>query len=62
MESFILGNLLIIREPQYPYFWLVKKDDVVIDRDQYSNDIRERFDIGVYSDTGVQQAQVAIGN
>ena len=62
MESFTLGNLLVVREPQYPYFWLVKRDGIVIDRDQYSNDIRERFDIGVYSATDVQQAQVAIGN
>ena len=47
MESFTLGNFIIEREPQYPYFWLVKDGNTVIDRDQYSNDIRERFELGV---------------
>ena len=60
MDSFTLGNLLIVREPQYPYFWLVKRDGIVIDRDQYSNDIRERFASGVYSATVAQQPQVSI--
>jgi hypothetical protein len=50
-ESFKLGDLLVERELQHPYFWIVKRNSVVIDRDQYSNDIRERFDIGVYNDS-----------
>ena len=48
-ESFSLGNLVVVREDHHPYFWLVKRDGVVIDRDQYSNDIRERFDLGAYT-------------
>lgn len=51
MDKFKLGTLIVEREPQYPYFWLVKDSGVVIDRDQYSNDIRERFALGIYSST-----------
>jgi hypothetical protein len=49
-NNFTLGNLVVERELQYPYFWLVKKNGKVIDRDQYSNDIEERFEMGVYHD------------
>ena len=58
MDKFELGTLIVEREPQYPYFWLVKNGSVVIDRDKYSNDIRERFALGVYSATCSQRPQV----
>lgn len=47
-SKFTLGSLTIEREPDFPYFWLVKKDGKIIDRDQYSNDIEERFEMGQY--------------
>jgi hypothetical protein len=50
MKSFKLGDLTIKREPKYPFFWLVKRKGIVIDRDQYSNDIRDRFDRGEYKE------------
>ena len=46
---FTLGDLVIERDIKHPFFWLVKRDGEVIDRDQYSNDIRTRFEIGVYN-------------
>lgn len=49
--KFTLGDLVVERDIQHPFFWLVKRDGKVIDRDQYSNDIRTRFEIGVYIDT-----------
>lgn len=49
-NRFTLGSLVVERELQHPYFWLVKKNGKVIDRDQYSNDIEERFEMGVYHD------------
>ena len=47
-SKFTLGNLIVEREPHFPYFWLVKKDGKVIDRDQYQNDIESRYEMGTY--------------
>lgn len=48
-QKFFLGDLVIEREPEHPFFWLVKRDNEILDRDQYSNDIRERFNSGEYN-------------
>jgi hypothetical protein len=47
-DSFTLGDFIVERESKYPFFWIVKKDDIQLDRDQDLNDIQERFDLGVY--------------
>jgi len=61
MDKFELGTFIVEREPQYPYFWLVKDNGIVIDRDRYSNDIRERFELGVYSHKANNKQSVTQG-
>jgi hypothetical protein len=52
---FTLGDLVVERESNWPYFWIVTRKGIQLDRDQYSNDIRERYEMGIYSDNSLKK-------
>ena len=49
-------KLFAKREPQVPYFWIVRDESGrQIDRDQYSNDLRERYPLPEYELKFIQE-------